>query len=428
MVFEFVFVVVVLGLINYGLYRFLYYSWEEGKPLQYKNVDKLNGKTVLITGANCGLGKATAYDLADRGARVILACRDRERAEAAAEDIKRGTGNEDVSVVILDLSDLDSVKAAADAVLEKYDRLDILINNAGIGLNDEKVTKQGFDMIFGTNHLGHYLFTQLLLDLLKKSAPSRIINVSSEALWAVWGKLDYQPISEDGTTKFPKLQGYPISKLANYYHAMALAEELNGTRVTANAIHPGMVKTQIANRVCANKLKVFLNKIFSGLSTMFGRSAKYGCQTIVYMAVDPTLVSVTGKYFANMKYAPERLSKLARDKEEWDKLSKFSYEMCQDYLPAKPSVDKDTTIEKMEGRKDDKPEMKAESLSIKQIIEMKPEEIRPFSLETCVEESEGESPSASLNKPRAEFIVAKEDPVFPPSPLDEPIWKPVVAN
>ena len=141
----------------------------------------LNGKTVIITGANTGIGKETAIDLAKRGARVILACRDLIRANEAAGEIRRVTGNGNVFVEILDLASFDSIRKFASKILAQEERIDILINNAGIMYCPKWKTKEGFEMQFGVNHLGHFLLTNLLLEKIKKSAPSRIVNVSSRA-------------------------------------------------------------------------------------------------------------------------------------------------------------------------------------------------------------------------------------------------------
>lgn len=413
MVFGIVFITLILAVFTYGFYKIASRAWEDGKPLDYKKDVKLTGKIVLITGANCGLGKATALDLAARGARVILACRNKEKAEIAAEEIKSATGNQDVSIVILDLSDLDSVKAAAENVIKTYDRLDVLINNAGIGLNDQETTKQGFDMIFGTNYLGHFLFTQILLDLLKKSTPSRIINVSSTVLYVVWKKLNYDPSSENKKVKYPNLQGYPISKLANYFHVRSLADELKGTGVTANAVHPGCVQTEIAKRNIENKTKAFLNKIFLWIFKLIGRSERDGSQTIVHVAVDPDLEEVTGEFFMNLTLGTDQLAALAKDWEEAKKLSKFSYDVCQNYLPIKPLVAQDTANEKTnDDQKEDEQEEKTESL-LKPVVDAltpEAEDISIINKSACVE-----SFSAILDDKISESSPVNDDITVNPS-------------
>ncbi|RXN04132.1 retinol dehydrogenase 13-like protein [Labeo rohita] len=154
---------------------------------------RLDGKTVLITGANTGIGKETAVDMAKRGARVILACRDMGRANKAAEEVRKRSGNDNVVVKMLDLNSLRSVRALAKDVQKTEDRLNILINNAGIMMCPHWRTEDGFEMQFGVNHLGHFLLTNLLLDLLKKSAPSRIVNVSSLAHES--GKIHFDDIN-----------------------------------------------------------------------------------------------------------------------------------------------------------------------------------------------------------------------------------------
>src|SRR5262249_55517627 len=139
----------------------------------------VKGKVVVVTGANTGIGKETAVGLAQMGATLVLACRNRAKATAAAHDVRTRTGNDDVHLVDLDLADLDSVKACAQGMLDTYDRLDVLINNAGLQIGKRTTTKQGFETTFGVNHLGPFLLTNLLLDRIRASAPARIVNLAS---------------------------------------------------------------------------------------------------------------------------------------------------------------------------------------------------------------------------------------------------------
>ncbi|XP_048828541.1 retinol dehydrogenase 13 isoform X3 [Brienomyrus brachyistius] len=183
---------------------------------------RLEGKTVLITGANTGIGKETAVDLARRGARVIIACRDLSRANKAAADIRQRSGNGNVVVKPLDLASLQSVRQLAKDIQENEGRLDILINNAGIMMCPKWKTEDGFEMQFGVNHLGHFLLTNCLLDLLKKSAPSRIVNVSSLAHEK--GQIHFDDINLDND--YDPLKSYRQSKLANVLFSRELAARL----------------------------------------------------------------------------------------------------------------------------------------------------------------------------------------------------------
>ncbi|XP_036367307.1 retinol dehydrogenase 12-like isoform X1 [Octopus sinensis] len=299
-----------------------------GGPLVYYSDVTLHGKTVLVTGGNTGIGKETALDLASRGARVIIACRDLVKAENAAKEIKKMTGNESVATVHLDLADLESVKKMSQQILKNETRLDILINNAGIGVKVKECTKQNFDLYFGVNYLGHFLLTYLLLDLLKKSAPSRIINVSSHAHIFVKRLPSLERGDLSGKVKYPQLSGYATSKLANILHAQILAKKLKGTGVTANSLHPGMVKTEILKNNPINSKELLRIEIYRLLFKYMGRSAKDGAKVVIHMAVDKSLENVSGQYFENLSISSGNLSRLAKDlnfaKNLWD----ISLELC----------------------------------------------------------------------------------------------------
>ncbi|CAI9728336.1 Hypothetical predicted protein [Octopus vulgaris] len=328
MIFLLVLVALLVGLLTVIYFILL----ENTKSLQYKSEVKLDGKTVLITGATSGIGKSTAFELATYGARIILACRNRQKAEATCEEIQQKTGNDNIKVLDLDLSDLDSVKLAAEEVKKTESRLDILINNAAIGVTDNEMSKQGFDLTFATNHLGHFLLTHLLLDLMKKSAPSRIINVSSKVHEFVHAPLDFTLHREDSNIKYSKLEGYAASKLANIYHSRFLSEELTGTKVTINAMHPGFVRTNIMKRNVKDTCKRLVNIVCAYTSVWFGREPEDAAKTLVYMAVDPELTEVTGEYFENVSIQTKSLSTLALDKEQARKMREISFLACKDYL------------------------------------------------------------------------------------------------
>ena len=207
---------------------------------------KLDGKTVIITGANTGIGLETAVDLAKRNARVILACRSVERGETAAVEVRKRSGNDDVVFVQLDLASLDSVRKFAAKILEEEPRIDILINNAGVmALPERKLTQDGFEMQFGTNHLGHFLLTNLLLNRIKEAPLARIINVSSSA--HKMGNIDFDNLNSEKS--YSSVYAYGTSKLANILFTRSLTKRLEGTSVTANALHPGVIWTEITRHL-----------------------------------------------------------------------------------------------------------------------------------------------------------------------------------
>ena len=202
---------------------------------------RLDGKTVIITGANTGIGKETAIDLARRGARVILACRSVERGEKAAVEVRERSGNENAEFRQLDLSSLASVRQFSAKILEEEPRIDILINNAGVMMCPYSKTVDGFEMQFGTNHLGHFLLTNLLLDRIKEAPSGRIINVSSMAYR--FGKINFDDLNSEQS--YGEMRAYYQSKLANVLFTRSLAKHLEGTNVTANCLHPGAVTTEL---------------------------------------------------------------------------------------------------------------------------------------------------------------------------------------
>ena len=203
----------------------------------------IKGKTVVITGGNTGIGKETAVDLATRGAKVIIGCRNLEKGQAAVQEIQTRSGNEKVFVEKLDLSSLASVRQFADGILKNEPRLDILINNAGVMGCPYQMTEDGLEMQFGVNHIGHFLLTLLLLDLMKKSGPSRIINVSSLAHRFGTGVINFDDINAE--KDYDPFAAYQQSKLANILFTRELSVHLEDTNVTVNALHPGLVNTDI---------------------------------------------------------------------------------------------------------------------------------------------------------------------------------------
>jgi NAD(P)-dependent dehydrogenase (short-subunit alcohol dehydrogenase family) len=266
----------------------------------------LKGTCALVTGANSGIGLVTAKKLAEKGAKVILACRSKEKADRAIDSIRQEYPLADVQFLELDLADLKKVRTAAETLLTSQTQIDILINNAGLfGLRG--TTQDGFEMHFGTNHLGPYLFTRLLLPLLKKSAPSRIVIVSSHGHYSA-RELDFD--SFVGKTRsrwsFPE---YATSKLCNVLFAKGLAARLEGTGVSVYSLHPGIIASDI--------WRSFPQPI-KWLVTLPMISNEEGAITTLHCATHPDLASETGLYYD--KCAHRRPSKLACDEKLQEKL------------------------------------------------------------------------------------------------------------
>ncbi|NXC32114.1 RDH12 dehydrogenase, partial [Campylorhamphus procurvoides] len=286
-----------------------------------KSTAKLEGKVAIITGANTGIGKETARDLARRG-KVIIACRDIAKAEAAASEIRAETGNQQVIVKKLDLADTKSIREFAEKFLGEEKELHILINNAGVMLCPYSKTADGFEMHLGVNHLGHFLLTFLLLERLKQSAPARIVNVSSLAHHG--GRIRFHDLQ--GEKSYNRGLAYCHSKLANVLFTRELARRLQGkllyfaigTKVTANALHPGSVQSELVRH---SFVMTWLWKIFS----FFLKTPWEGAQTSIYCAVAEELDSVTGQYFSDCQ--PAYVSARGRDDETARKLWNVSCEL-----------------------------------------------------------------------------------------------------
>ncbi|KAI4872975.1 hypothetical protein NFI96_023662 [Prochilodus magdalenae] len=291
--------------------------WKAGGVCKSKA--RLDGKTVLITGANTGIGKETAVDMAKRGARVILACRDLDKAHTAAGEIRKRSGNGNVLVKKLDLASLQSVRALAKDIKENEDRLDILINNAGIMMCPKWLTEDGFEMQFGVNHLGHFLLTNLLLDQLKSSTPSRIVNVSSLAHER--GHIHFNDINLD--KNYDPRKSYEQSKLANVLFSSELTSRLKGTGVTVYSLHPGVVRTELG-RYFFPKMALWMRILIVPLFLLF-KTPWEGAQTTIYCAVDESLQNTSGLYYSDC--APKEAAPQARDDATASKLWDLSASM-----------------------------------------------------------------------------------------------------
>lgn len=251
----------------------------------------MNEKICLVTGANSGIGKFTAKALAASGATVIMVCRNRDKGEAARDEIVRETRNENVDLMIADFSDLRQIRRLAADVRAKYPRLHALVNNAGAYNGKRKLTADGYETTFAVNHLGYFLLTVDLLDLLKSSAPARIVNVSSDAHRSA--HIDFSDLNlEKGYSGW---KAYGQSKLANALFTYELARRLVAAGVTANCMHPGVVGTDFFNKIGGLAGKVL------NLFAPFMRTTEKGTDTVIWLALSPEVEGITGKYFVDRK-------------------------------------------------------------------------------------------------------------------------------
>jgi NAD(P)-dependent dehydrogenase (short-subunit alcohol dehydrogenase family) len=246
---------------------------------------------------------------------VVVACRNRAKAEIAREEVTRRASTDDVHVVDLDLADLDSVRACADEVLGRFDRLDVLVNNAGLELRQRTTTKQGFEATFGINHLGHFLLTNRLLDRIRSSSPARIVNVSSVGHHFARGGIPWDDLQCE-QKRYRANETYCVSKLANILFTRELARRLPADQVTANALHPGAVRSEFASSEDMGRRYGALMKV----GGLFLISSKSGARTSIYLASSPDVEGASGGYYVRRK--PGRMSKYAQDDESarrlWD--------------------------------------------------------------------------------------------------------------
>jgi NAD(P)-dependent dehydrogenase (short-subunit alcohol dehydrogenase family) len=272
----------------------------------------LSGRNFLVTGANTGIGKETVRGLAKSGARVTLAGRSEEKTRAAMADITNAVPGAELSFIQLDLADFGSVRKAADEFLGRGEPLHGLINNAGLA-GQQGMTASGFEMTFGTNHLGPFLLTQLLLDSLKQADSARIVNVASTMHYQAKG-IDWDAVREPTSSRLG-LKEYAVSKLANVLHAQELARQLANTNVTTYSLHPGVIASDVYREVPWPLRKVM---------TMFMKSTKDGAKTSLYCATSPDVAGDSGKYYDDAKErtpssvaTPELAAELWERSEAW---------------------------------------------------------------------------------------------------------------
>jgi len=253
----------------------------------------MQGKTVLITGANQGIGKASAIALGKLGAKLVLVCRNREKAEQAVAEIEK-EGAKNVELIIGDLSSQAEVRRVAAEFKAKHDRLDVLLNNAGVLVTSRRTTIDGIEETFAINHLAYFLLTNLLLDVLEASAPARIVNVSSEAhrgAWMHWDDLQFEK-------SFSSFQAYGQSKLCNILFTRELAKRLDPKKVTVNCLHPGVVASGFG-QTYGGAMSLLIR-----VAHIFMINTEKGARTQVYLASSPEVAGVSGKYFDKCREKP----------------------------------------------------------------------------------------------------------------------------
>jgi NAD(P)-dependent dehydrogenase (short-subunit alcohol dehydrogenase family) len=252
------------------------------------------GPLILVTGSTDGIGKATAMELARRGARVIIHGRSRAKAREVQREVQDSSDMGKPEIIIADFSDQDQVRGMAEEITATYDRLDVLVNNAGTYQATRNLTADGIEMTFAVNFLAPFLLTNLLLPLLRKSAPSRVVTVASSAHEDVsridWDNLPAMP-------RYDPWEAYSLSKFADLVFTYVLAGQLEGTGVTVNCLHPGVVDTRV------------LRTSYPGMQ---GITPEEGARTSVYLALSPEVAGVSGQYFENMR--PAKSTPLTRDR------------------------------------------------------------------------------------------------------------------
>lgn len=256
----------------------------------------LAGKVVLITGATDGIGKVTALELARQGATVVGVGRNAAKCEACTQELRNASANAIVHYLVADLSSLAEVRRVTDEFRSRFNRLDVLINNAGAVFWSYGETVDGFERTFALNHLAYFVLTTELLDMLKASAPSRIVNVSSGA--HLRGAIDFDNLQQTDYGSASAFAVYAQSKLANILFSNELARRLQGSGVTSNALHPGFVHTRFGHSgpgIIAGGMNI--------IQRFFAISPEEGAQTTLYLAASPEVEGVTGAYFSNSRVA-----------------------------------------------------------------------------------------------------------------------------
>lgn len=271
-------------------------NWSQGRQSDWElsKVD-LTGKVAVVTGSNTGIGKETVRGLAERGAKVIMACRNIEKAESAAKDI----GLPNIRVKQCDLASFASIREFSRQICREEKKIDILINNAGMFSTERTLTEDGQESVFQVNHLGHFLLTNLLLDKLKASSAARIVNVSSVGHWAVV-RFPFDDPTFSKSWFYNGMSVYAITKLANILFTLELSKRLKGSKVQVFSLHPGGVNTDLGRNAAA-VLPEIVSTLFGKVALVMTISAEVGARTSLYCATEPSLSDpqYSGKYFDN---------------------------------------------------------------------------------------------------------------------------------
>jgi NAD(P)-dependent dehydrogenase (short-subunit alcohol dehydrogenase family) len=285
----------------------------------------MQGKTVVVTGANQGIGKATAVALAAKGARVVLVARNAEKGKAALAEVQAaGVGVKgSAELIVGDLSSQEQVRRVAAELKASHDRLDVLVNNAGVFVPERHATVDGLEETFALNHLGYFLLTRELLDLLQATAGSRIVNVSSEAHRGA--KMHWDDLQSE-RTRYRGFKAYGQSKLANVLFTYELARRLEGTGVTTNCLHPGVIGSGFG-QTYGGAMSVLVK-----IARPFMLSPEEGARTSVYLASSPEVAGVSGKYFSKCK--PVKSNALSYDVQSQQKLWSLSEQLVKAHAKA----------------------------------------------------------------------------------------------
>nr|CAB3237758.1 dehydrogenase/reductase SDR family member 13-like [Phallusia mammillata] len=293
----------------------------------YKTNKRLDGKTVLITGGNIGIGKVTAIELAKLGAKVIIASRNVQRSQKAKDEIIKESGNKNVHVMKLDLGDFSSIKSFAEKFSKEEKNLHYLINNAGV-LAIRGMTDYGCNRIMAINHFGPFLLTHLLMDKMKKqskTSPVRIINLTSAGY--AFGAFDLDQWHQDSNSIYEDFSIYGQSKLANIYFTSELNKRLKGFDITTYAVHPGGIKSELGMDEDPGWVLYILKQIM----TLFLREPIYGAQTTLYCALDDNVTQLSGNYFGETTM--QDLKDFAKDDVVGQKIWQETVKVTKDYLP-----------------------------------------------------------------------------------------------
>jgi NAD(P)-dependent dehydrogenase (short-subunit alcohol dehydrogenase family) len=280
----------------------------------------MNGKICLVTGGTDGIGKATALGLAKLGATVVIVGRNAGKAGQVVEEIRAATQNPHIEALLADFSSLAQVRALAENFKARYDRLDVLVNNAGLVTRDRELSDDGLELMFAVNYLAPFLLTNLLLDVMKQSVPARIVNVSSMGYKR--GQIDFDDLQSE--RDFDHRRAYYQTRLGLVLFTFALARRLEGSGVTVNVLHPGIVKTNLSHNYMGNPVFRFFEQIIAV-------NPEKGAQTSLYLATSPEVEGITGEYFTKKQVQPA--TQTARNQGLQERLWEVSEALIEQTVP-----------------------------------------------------------------------------------------------